>query len=315
MGNSLKKLFDKIQDHMLISAISDNILKKTKYRDKKLSETYNVMMAQKHRLLYYKMLKKKYLGKCTQNRLWESKPKKNNSDMIWICWLTGEENAPALVKRCIESVRKQFTDRKIIIIDENNYGEYVKIPDYIIKKYSQGIIGPAHFSDIIRLDVLIEHGGCWIDSTVLCTDRKMIDFMCDEPLFMYSFYYFGFNPEIMELNNWLICSQTNNNILCLIQSLLYEYWKDHKRAVNYFIFQIFTTIAIEYYSEEFKKMPIVSQVDSHILATYIFDEYNQKKFDILCCQTGIHKLSTRFDDNKKSEKGTFYDIIINEGKY
>lgn len=315
MKDFSKKFLNKIKDHMLLGSIYDNLMKNTKYRDKRLSETYNIMIAQKHRMLYYKMLKRKYLSRCTKDRDWENKPKKPNKGVIWMSWLSGEENAPLLVKRCFESVRRQFPDKKIVVIDENNYNDYIELPDYIIEKYETGIIGPAHFCDLIRIAVLIKYGGCWIDATVLCTDRKLLDYVFDEPLFMYSFYYFGFNPEIMELNNWLICSRSNNNILCLIQKLLYEYWKNMDRAVNYFIFQIFTTIAVEYYSDEFAKMPIVSQVDSHILATYIFDEFDRNKYEILCSQTGIHKLSTRFDESQKSKKGTFYDVIITKGEF
>jgi hypothetical protein len=138
--------------------------------------------------------------------------------------------------------------------------------------------------------------------------------MEEEPLFMFSFYYFGFNPEIMELNNWFIYSCTNNNILCLIQQLLYLYWEENNRAVDYFIFQIFTTMAVRYYDEEYKRMPIISQVDSHVLATYIFDDYNQEKYDILKAQCGIHKLSTRFDESLREKKDTFYDVVIRQGK-
>lgn len=69
-------------------------------------------------------------------------------------------------------------------------------------------------------------------------------------------------------------------------------------------------MAIDYYREEYDKMPIVSQVDSHILATYIFDDFDKDKLQILCKSTGFHKLSTRFDLKKKKGNDTFYDMII-----
>ena len=39
---------------MLLGSIYDNVMLKTKYRDAKLSFLYNVMIGQKHRMLYYK---------------------------------------------------------------------------------------------------------------------------------------------------------------------------------------------------------------------------------------------------------------------
>lgn len=69
---------------------------------------------------------------------------------------------------------------------------------------------------------------------------------------MYSFYYFGFNPEIMETNNWFLYGTTNQNIYCLTRELLYAYWKDNDRAVDYYIFHLFMTMACDYYREEYQ---------------------------------------------------------------
>lgn len=305
----LKKLKDKIEDHMLLGSIYDNIMLRTKYRDKRLSFLYNVMMGQKHRMLYYKQFKRKYYDKCTRERPWEQLEKKANADTVWILWMQGLENAPELVLACIESVIRQLPDKKIVILDKENFKEYVSMPEDIIEKWERGIIGMAHFSDLLRLEILIQYGGYWIDSTVLCTDNSIFGYIEKEPLFMYSFYYFGFQAEIMELNNWFIYSYTNNNILCLMRAFLYEYWRTRNRAKNYFIFQIFMTLAIDCYEEEYKKIPIVSQVNAHILASYIYDTFDENKYELLKSQTGIHKLSTRFEQ-KRLVEGTFYDRII-----
>lgn len=314
MNEKLEKVINKIKDHMLLGSVYDNIMELTKYRDPMLKFRYNVMVAQKHRMLYYKSLKKKYLKRCTAERPWESMPKKDNNDVIWFMWLQGIENAPLLVKRCYESLKKNIPDKKVIVLDEKNMSEYVELPDYIVKKWKSGIIGNAHFADMVRLELLIRHGGYWIDTTVLCTDSSILKEIDNTELFMYSFYYFGFNPEIMTLNNWFMKSNTNNNILCLMRKFLYEYWKDMDRAVNYFIFMIFMTIAVEYYEQEYSRMPIVSQVDSHVLASYIYSRFNQNSYDLLKKTTGFHKLSTRFNKDW-IRKGSYYDVIINQGKY
>ena len=108
------KLKYKIEDHMLLGSVYDNIMMKTKYRNKKLSFLYNVMVAQKHRMLYYKQLRKKYLNRCTANPVWEKQPKVINNDIVWFCWLQGIENAPELVRRCLESLQRNIPDKKII---------------------------------------------------------------------------------------------------------------------------------------------------------------------------------------------------------
>ena len=314
MDARLEKLKFKIKDGMLLGSIYDNIMKKTKYRESIMNFLYNVMMAQKHRMLYYHMLKKKYYARCIANREWESKEKHFNKDTVWFMWMQGYEKAPDIVKVCYKSLKKNLPDKEIVFLDMNNIWDYIEMPEYIIKKWEKGIIGNAHFSDMIRLELLINKGGFWIDSTVLCTDGSMLKLIEDNELFMFSFYYFGFNPEIMRLNNWFMYSTTNNNILCLQRKLLYEYWKENDRTCNYFLFQILMTIATDYYFRDYRKMPIVSQVDAHVLATYIADKFDHNKYDILKHTTGIHKLSTRFAKERLVE-GTFYDVVINKEQY
>ena len=62
-------------------------------------------------------------------------------------------------------------------------------------------------------------------------------------------------------------------------------------------------------------MPIVSQVDSHILATYIAEPYDEDKYAWLKQTTGFHKLSTRFEAESIQTKDCFYDVVINRGEY
>ncbi len=311
--SSLKKIQYKLQDHMLLGSVFDTVMKKTKYRDEKLSFLYNVMVGQKHRMLYYKRLKKEYWEKCTAERPWEQEAKHANPKQIWFCWLQGMKEAPPLVQKCYESLKKNLPDRTITVIDADNVFEYITLPEQIMEKWKKGILKPAHFSDLIRLELLIRYGGYWIDATVYCTDAKLLRYTDEMPIFMYSFYYFGFNPEIMETNNWFLYGTTNQNILCLTRAFLYEYWKEKNRAVDYFIFHLFMTMACEFYEEEYRAMPIVSQVESHILATYMGQPFDALKYRVLTVRCGFHKLSTRFGEKETTGQNTFYQYFM-EGK-
>ena len=309
----LKGIAEKIEDRMLFGAVYDTIIRKVRYRGEKLDFRYNVLIGQKHRMLYYKRLRKKYLAKALENRDWEGREQAGNSDTVWFCWLQGMEQAPLLVKRCYASLQKNLPGKKLVVVTEANLSEYVEIPGYIMEKWKKGIISNAHFSDILRLELLIRHGGYWIDSTVYCTGDKLTRYVDKMPLFMYSWYYFGFSAEIMELNNWFIHSSTNQPILCLTLRLLYDYWERENRAWDYFVTQLFLTMACEYYREDYEKMPIVSQADAHILATYMGQPYEEEKFALLKESTGIHKLSNKFGAKDKGQAGSFYDYLINKG--
>lgn len=311
--NAAAAVIDKIRDRMLLGAIYDTVIRKTRYRGEKLDFRYNVIIGQKHRMLYYKRLRKKYFAQAVRERNWETSERVKNSDTIWFCWLQGMEEAPLLVKRCYDSLREQLPGKNIIVLTKDNLGEYVTIPEDILEKWRKGILSNAHFSDILRLELLIRHGGYWIDSTVYCTKDKFSAYIDDQPLFLYSWYYFGFSAEIMELNNWFMYSFTNDPILCLTRKLLYAYWRENDRACDYFLTQLFLTMACEYYEEAYARMPIVSQADAHILATYMGQPFDKTKFELLKESTGIHKLSHKFTDKDKGGPGSFYDVLIRQG--
>ena len=52
---------------------------------------------------------------------------------IWICWWQGEEQAPELVKKCIQSIRKNAYHYNVVIITEENYRNYVSFPEWTVR--------------------------------------------------------------------------------------------------------------------------------------------------------------------------------------
>ncbi len=309
-GNN--KLISRIREGMLLGTVYEKIMLMARYNDPKTNDLYRVMVGQKHRMIFYRRYKKRFLESCTKSRPWENMKKEFNNNTVWFMWLQGLDNAPDIVKRCYESQRENLPDKEFIVLDENNIYTYIDLPEHIMKKRAEGKIGNAHFSDIVRNALLIKYGGYWIDSTVFMTDANIIPMIDKTDLFMFSFYYFGFNPEIMELNNWFIHSTSNNNMICLLQELLFAYWEKYDYAQNYFIYQIMESIVNDYYSDEYQKMPIISQAPSHLLASYIYSDYEESKWQIIKLTTGIHKLSTMFDEKKLYREGNFYNVIVDK---
>ena len=83
----------------------------------------------------------------------------NEPYRIWQYWEQGLENAPEIVRACLDSVVKHNPDIERVIISPKNVREYVNIPEFIYKLKEKGIIKLAQFSDILRTYLLVEHGG------------------------------------------------------------------------------------------------------------------------------------------------------------
>lgn len=90
---------------------------------------------------------------------------------IWVCWWTGLENAPLLIKQCVKSIRKNAGSHEVHIITKDNYKDYLEIPDYIIEKVEQKKMCLANFSDYLRVSLLEKYGGLWLDATIYIPSR------------------------------------------------------------------------------------------------------------------------------------------------
>lgn len=229
------------------------------------------------------------------------------SDTVWWCWFQGEENAPDVAKACLESVRKNMSGKNVIVITEKNMYDYVSMPDFIIEKYKKGIISKTHFSDLLRLELLIQHGGLWIDSTVLCTGNPCYAF--NTPLF--AFKTNEKNDPATSAQNWFMSSEKNNPVLILTRDLLFAYWKSHNYLIHYFIFYFFMKLAAEKYNEEWNSIPFFSDLPPHILQRELFTKYSDERMAQLERMSDIHKLTYKFKDEASLEKqGTFYEKIM-----
>lgn len=230
---------------------------------------------------------------------------KEYSNKIWWCWLQGEDKAPDLCKACLESLRYHFKNKEIIVITEKNMWDYVDFPEYIKIKYNKGIISRTHFSDLLRLELLIRHGGTWIDSSVFCTGEDINLF--DNNLFVYQNFMRG--DEAITASNWLISSEKNNPILCTTRDLLYRYWEKNDYTIHYFIFHFFFRMATEKYKSEWQQMPRYSNIPPHILQFEMFDSFSEGRLKEVKKMSNFHKLTQKADLPSNIEN-TFYEYIL-----
>lgn len=88
---------------------------------------------------------------------------------IWICWFQGIENMPPIVRGCFESVKRNAGLHPVKLITLDNFNQYISLPQFIIKKLENEEISYTHFSDIVRNNILADHGGIWLDATIYLT--------------------------------------------------------------------------------------------------------------------------------------------------
>ena len=234
--------------------------------------------------------------------------------VIWFCWLQGLDNAPEIVKACHRSLQRNLKDYEIRIIDSMNWSQYVQLPDYIVERWNKKQIPPAMFSDLLRLQLLIEHGGSWIDSTVLCTGfstqkTQIAQKYLEAPLFLFQYTPEGTTTNI-SISNWFISAHNNNEVLMTLRDMLFAYWKDYNCTLDYYIFHLFFAMVAQEYSKEIAAMPYGYSMRSLTLLHHWDESFVQKKWDNLTSKVCFHKLAFRVSQSVIDNKNDYYNWII-----
>lgn len=134
---------------------------------------------------------------------------------IWIFWEKGYENAPILVKKCIDSWQKFNPNYKINVLDKKSVLNFIDLPEKI--NFQREDLTIQKISNLIRLLLLNKYGGVWADATVYCC--ASLDSWLSEYYTSEFFVFRNPGPDRM-FSSWFIAAESDHIIL---QKLCNEY--------------------------------------------------------------------------------------------
>lgn len=236
-------------------------------------------------------------------------------DKVWICWWQGIENAPDIVKSCVNSIKKNAESHEIIIITEENYREFVEFPSWLEEKKEKGIISKTHYSDLLRLEILSRYGGLWLDSTFFCSSKCIDEIFEKEiwsikrPDYMHCSIACGQFANYSLASNW-----EHRKLYAIFRDFLLFYWKENDSIIDYLLTDYLIVLASKtntYVKQQLEKIePNNPRCDD--LFKMLGHEFDEKAWSELCNRTGLFKLSWKHKFPMEVHgKQTFYAKIIN----
>jgi hypothetical protein len=84
---------------------------------------------------------------------------------IWTYW--DGDVVPDLVERCMETWRAHNPTYRITVLRPGNLRQHLR-DDLFAPEYDKFRDNPARFSDLVRLHALTQHGGIWMDASIIC---------------------------------------------------------------------------------------------------------------------------------------------------
>ena len=198
-------------------------------------------------------------------------------ETIWQFWDNpAGKTTPEIVKSCIETVKKFKGDFEHKILDHSTIGSYSDLPGYVFDRLKNEQMGYMHFADLLRLNLLKNHGGIWIDATAYMTD-SVPKYIFDANFFVFLTGHATRFPYSF-MQNCFIRSKKGSALCEAWYQMCVEFWKNETKALDYFQHQLMFKALVERNPMAqvlFAKAPQMSEDGIHQL----IDENLLKKFD------------------------------------
>ena len=234
---------------------------------------------------------------------------------IWVCWWQGLDNAPEIVKTCVESIKRNSGKYEVLIITDENYKQYVKFPDWLEEKRKHGIISKTIYSDLLRLNLLSTYGGVWIDSTFFCTGKSFEHYMqlplwsIKRPDYLHCSIASGYFA-----NYSLGCSYENRWAYAVIRDFLYNYWKHYDHLIDYLLTDYAIVLAqnhIKPLADLFMQIPPNNPYCDELWKV-LGQPYDPNVWKLISKNTFLYKLTWKqYFPKEINGKPTFYGLLIN----
>jgi hypothetical protein len=155
------------------------------------------------------------------------KYKTNIPKKIFTFWDT--EELPHIVKKCINTWRYHNPTYEIIILNSNNLDKYITNGSKLLS-LKRASDFKARLSDYVRIHALAEHGGVWMDASIICYG-SLDDLFYNNNKSYKTMDYFGYyipnfttNYNYPIIENWFFAAPTN--------SIFLKLWRDEFMKCN-----------------------------------------------------------------------------------
>jgi len=142
---------------------------------------------------------------------------------IWLLWTQGFENAPEVVKLCLDSWKQHNPGWDIRALDLAELNRLIDLSH--LTDVGRPDITPQVHSNLTRLCLLRRYGGVWADATVFC--REPLDNWL-EPYVKTGFFVFRNPGRDRLMATWFMAANPDNEILVKLHRDYVGLWENNR---------------------------------------------------------------------------------------
>ena len=210
---------------------------------------------------------------------------------IFTFWAQGFANAPPVVQRCRQELRRFHSDDEIVALDCTCIDAYARLPQPITRTIGDDW---TKLSDLLRLELLSSYGGVWLDATCL-PRRRVLDLL---PRLLPPSGFFAFTVRHARPASWFLASEPDHYLVAMLREAHYEYWRHYDRVTDDYLFHhIFETLyrVDEKFHALWDRTPRVSRKAAIEFKNAMLEPHDPRRFDDLLNGCFVHKLTYKHD--------------------
>jgi|WetSurMetagenome_2_1015567.scaffolds.fasta_scaffold75162_4 hypothetical protein len=139
--------------------------------------------------------------------------------VIWFLWLQGLEQAPEIVRLCLDSWRRLNPGWEVRTLDRAALDGLIDLS--AIPAANLESASPQALSDIARVRLLAAHGGVWADASVFCT-QPLDDWLRAE--LGGGFFAFTAPGRDRLISTWFLASMAGGPLVSALDKAVLRYW-------------------------------------------------------------------------------------------
>lgn len=142
--------------------------------------------------------------------------------VIWMFWMQGLKELPELIRICHASWKKQNPDWQVVFLDRDNLNDYLDMQSIV--DMNREDITIQKISNLIRINLMAEYGGIWVDATTFCCrplDRWIHDAASS------GFFVFSYPQKDRILSSWFMASAKGNVLSTTFAAAHNRFWQNN----------------------------------------------------------------------------------------
>ena len=172
-----------------------------------------------------------------------STPSRKKLPIVWQIWLQGWENAPSIVHEVALLNKKTDPELEFKYLSFSDAADLVGLKRELRELHATGKISNAGIADLLRLRLIEQQGGVWLDATVALSPQ-FHDMLAQTPHFLLlnPREWVNLLPRYFTVTTWAFGAPAGDPFLRLWADVLEEHWLTHGQTHYFDAFYVTTAL-------------------------------------------------------------------------